>query len=224
MKKVKKILSLFIVVMLISSCEKKEWKCGDTITDIDGNVYKTVNIGNQCWMQENLKTRHYNEGTVIQTDLDSSQWRQATNGAYCYPDNDSNNNAVYGKLYNWWTVYSGKIAPKGWHVPSKYDWATLFDFVGNFTANKMRTETGWTQYTGITNTNSSGFSALPAGGRDNKGLYSSPVGEVCGFWSSSVPDYSSESASCCTMYYTSFPAYFNTFYVSYGFSIRCVKD
>ena len=76
------------------------------IKDIDGNVYKTVTIGTQTWMAENLKTSKYNDGSSIPNITDETQWTNTTAGAWCYYDNDDVNNAKYGKLYNWYTVNS----------------------------------------------------------------------------------------------------------------------
>jgi hypothetical protein len=89
-----------------------------TVTDIDGNVYQAVKIGNQVWTVENLRTTRYNDGTAIPYVTDNSAWANLTTPGYCYYFNDSTANAdKYGVLYNWYTVNTGKLSPAGWHVP-----------------------------------------------------------------------------------------------------------
>lgn len=102
------------------------------VTDIEGNVYKTIKIGNQVWMAENLKTTTYNDGTPIGyiTYIGSSQNPQTLPPGYCWPQNDSLNKNSYGALYNWFVVNTGKIAPTGWHVPSENDFKILINYLG----------------------------------------------------------------------------------------------
>lgn len=89
--------------------------CGtSTVSDIDGNAYNTVLIGTQCWTKENLKVGKYNDGSNILTGLDNTSWQNTTSGAYAIYDNDSANEAIYGKLYNWYAVNdSRKLCPTG---------------------------------------------------------------------------------------------------------------
>jgi uncharacterized protein (TIGR02145 family) len=102
-----------------------------TITDIDGNVYAVVPIGTQFWMQENLKTENLNDGTPIPDITDAVVWENTKTPALCYYNNDkAANKNIYGALYNWYSVSSGKLCPEGWHVPTSDEWTILFDFVG----------------------------------------------------------------------------------------------
>lgn len=197
--------------------------CG-TVTDIDGNVYNTVTIGTQCWMVENLKTTKYNDGTVIPNVTDNTAWINLATGAWCYYNNDLNNNAVYGKLYNWYTVSTGKLAPTGWHVPSDAEWTTLTDYLGgsSVAGNKMKSSSSlWTPYTGIVNTNSSGFSGLPAGSRGYDGSYGSK-GDGGDFWTSTGDG----TGYAWFRYLNSFNSVAGriNYYKSVGISVRCVKD
>lgn len=106
---------------------------GEPVTDIDGNVYKTVKIGNQVWMQENLQVKHYNNGDKISlVTLDEDQrWMDAKSGMYCkYEDNDKFGD-YYGFLYNGYAVTDQrKIAPKGYSIPSGTNWNELFHYLG----------------------------------------------------------------------------------------------
>ena len=102
----------------------------DSVTDIDGNVYKTAKIGNQWWMAENLRVTHYRNGDKIPNLSGDEEWDNA-NGAYCCYNNDSANIAKYGMLYNWFAVADSRnIAPEGWHVPTDEEWQVLVDYLG----------------------------------------------------------------------------------------------
>jgi hypothetical protein len=96
------------------------------INDIEGNTYHSVEIGNQVWMVENLKTTKYNDGTSIPLVNNGLTWKSLTTPAYCRYNNDAINNKVtYGALYNWYTVNTGKLCPKSWHVPTDSEWKLL---------------------------------------------------------------------------------------------------
>ncbi|MCL2289427.1 MAG: InlB B-repeat-containing protein [Bacteroidetes bacterium] len=106
-----------------------------TITDIDGNVYNTVQIGPQCWMRENLKTTHYRTGTPITNIPNPTEWSQTYNNgenpvpAMCYYNNDPESAVTHGGLYNWFAVNTGVLCPTGWHVPSDDEWIALIDYL-----------------------------------------------------------------------------------------------
>lgn len=100
-------------------------KSSITVTDRNGNVYPTIQIGNQIWTAANFKGTLYNDSTTILNIKDSNQWINVTTGAYCYYNNDSNKYANYGLLYNWFAVNTGKLAPLGWHVPTAKDFDIL---------------------------------------------------------------------------------------------------
>jgi len=103
------------------------------MTDQDGKSYKTVVIGNQTWMAENLKTIHYRNGDPIPLIVDNNAWSGLDSGAFCNCNNTNNMNFVdtYGILYNWHAVSDSRnIAPTGWHVPTNEEWYQLIDFLG----------------------------------------------------------------------------------------------
>ena len=101
------------------------------ITDIDGNRYKTIKIGDQWWMAENLKTSHYRNGDPIPVISDNTDWTGQSEGACCVYANDSTNLDLYGLLYNWYAATDERsIAPAGWHLPTDEDWKTLEMYLG----------------------------------------------------------------------------------------------
>jgi uncharacterized protein (TIGR02145 family) len=133
-------LSLVLLIISLNSCEVNEPGVfpdytgqTDIITDIDGNHYKTIGIGTQIWMQENLEVTHLANGEKIILLESNLDWRNKNlnTGAYCWYDDDSvNNRSIYGGLYNFYAFKTGLLCPTGWHVPSQNDWNTLVDFLG----------------------------------------------------------------------------------------------
>ena len=207
-----------------------------TLTDLrDGQTYKTVTIGTQTWMADNLNYE--------------------TENSYCY-DDDSSNCSKYGRLYTWaaamdsvgtWTT-NGKgcgynktcsptypvrgVCPEGWHLPSTTEFETLFTVVGgvqdedyayrwNGAGTVLKSTSGWNEYEGITNEDSFGFSALPAGYRGLNGIYYYE-GSNAYFWSSSE-DGSDYAYNMLLDYYGDYVRLLNTS-KSLGFSVRCLKD
>ena len=198
--------------------------CG-IVTDIDGNEYGTVLIGNQVWMSENLKVTKYKDGTAIPTGHSNSDWSNLSSGAYAVYDDDDVNTDTYGFLYNWYAVDDSRIiAPDGWHVPTDDEWTTLTDYLGgtSVSGGKMK-ETG-TEHWSSPNTdatNESGFTALPGGYRYGNGYYYSQ-GYVGFFWSST--ELSSNYAWYRLLNYNTSGVYRVSNYKLYGFSLRCVRD
>ena len=196
-----------------------------TMTDNNGNVYKTITIGTQTWMAENLKTTKYRNGDPI-ANVTGSSWTSLVTGAYCWYNNDSTiYKSIYGALYNWYSVNDSRnIAPAGWHVATDSEWTTLTTFLGGESVAGVKLkETGishWlTPNTG--STNNSGFTALPGGNNDKSGSFN--LVSYNGYWWSST-DYSSTNARGRLMFYD------NSFVVSsvygkyHGLSVRCIKD
>ena len=168
-----------------------------TVTDIDGNVYKTIVIGNQTWMAENLRVTHYQNGDTIPNVTDNTTWKDLSTDAYCNYNNttDLDTIATYGRLYNWYAVNDTRgLAPKGWHVPDINDWLILIDYLGGDTiASKHLKEAGdlhWVRFNEADN--SSGFTALP-GGRRYLSKSSSKISLYGDWWVST--EYNSSSAA-----------------------------
>ena len=144
------------------------------VTDIDGNIYQTVQIGTQIWTAKNLTTTHYNDGSIIDYVTNSTTWAGLTTGAYCRLQNSFENALAYGSLYNWYAVNTGKLCPTGWRVPTDMEWLTLTATLGgqNVAGGKMK-ETGTSHWlspnTGADN--SSGFTAMGGSHIDYNGYF-----------------------------------------------------
>ena len=195
------------------------------VTDVDGNIYQTVTIGNQVWMAENLKVTHYRNGDPIPHVTDFSTWASLSTGAHCAYNNDSALVADYSRLYNWYAVNDSRnIAPEGWHVATDAEWQALIDYLGGLVVagGKMK-ETGLAHWSSPNAgaTNSSGFTALPGGYRRNDGNFVSK-GDYAYFWSST--EYNSGYALFRALYYLDSQIHRYYFPNLDGFSVRCVRD
>jgi uncharacterized protein (TIGR02145 family) len=195
-----------------------------TVTDIDGNVYNTVQIGDQCWTQSNLKVSKYRNGDTIPMGLNNSDWGSASSGAYAIYNNDPVNDGLYGKLYNHYAVTDSRgLCPTGWHVPSDVEWTILENYLGPIVAGGALKSTatqptpgGWNSpNTGATN--SSGFTALPGGLRDVNGDFYGRTG-YGHWWSSSVSPWSR------ALFFNAGGIGRGNFDRTWGFSVRCLKN
>jgi len=219
-----------------------------TVTDIDGNVYNTLALGSQCWMAENLRTRHYSNGNPIDLGTITSS---ITPYRY-YPAGDSANVGTYGYLYNWVAVMNGAtsselnpsrvqgICPTGWHVPSDAEWTELETFVSSqsqyvcnyqnspYIGKALASTTGWSSSTstacGVGNTqitnNATGFNALPAGNYYASG--GNGFGYYANFWTTT--EATSGNAYSYRLAYTSPSLNRSNSGEASGFSVRCVED
>ncbi len=166
-----RVYMLFIasILLIISSCKKNE--DDKTIMDADGNLYTSVTIGTQVWLVENLKTTKLNDGTAISYITEQTAWSNTSEPAYCWYDKNISNKDPYGALYNWYAVESGKLCPKGWHVPSEAEWTELVNFLGGESVAGGKLKTTGTIEDGdgvwyepnVDATNETGFSILPGG-------------------------------------------------------------
>jgi len=209
------------------------------ITDIDGNVYLTFQIGDQLWMAENLKVIHYNDGSEIPTDYSNSEWTELETGAYAVYDDDPTNSETYGRLYNWYTVDDDRgVCPEDFHVPSEDEYKELEIFLGigeseaNDTGDRGTDEGSqlagnsdlWND--GELENNSefgtSGFNGLPAGYRRNSTATYDTMGNRGYFWSSS--EYSSYYAWYRMLHYNRSNVTRFNYYKQSGFSVRCLGD
>jgi uncharacterized protein (TIGR02145 family) len=199
-----------------------------TVTDIDGNIYHTVKIGNQTWMVEDLKVTTYNNGVPIQNitgnEIGKLSWYNDYSGAYCWYNNNIVSKNTFGALYNWTAVSKGVLAPKGWHIPTIEEWKVLIEFLGGekIAGGKLK-EAGTIHWT-TPNTgadNSSGFTALPGGGRMDP--YDFLAAGTKGWW------WSSSKKGLIKSYYIGISyklaeVGISTINTNTGFSVRCIKD
>jgi uncharacterized protein (TIGR02145 family) len=244
MKKNKTWICLFIIiglgVILTTSCKKNEESnippsfvsvkplvfnsnlTYGTLTDIDNNVYKTIKIGTQTWMAENLKVTKYRNGDPIPAIPNASAWYNLTSGAYSsYTRSDipANYAAIYGKLYNYYAITDSRnLCPTGWHIPSVNEWNTLTTFLGVNFAEKLR-EVGQHWVTNQKASNESGFTAVPGGCRNGDGSYSN--GGIYAYWWTSS-EINTANANMLNLTITNEGITINS--KKAGLSVRCVKD
>lgn len=199
---------------------------GESVVDIDGNVYHTVTIGSQVWLIENLRVTRYHDGTPIPGVPDSDTWCDLKTGAYCAPVLDSTADVVaYGLLYNFHAVNDSRgLCPEGWHVPTAEEWRALIEYLGGdqVAGGRMReTDSGHWLISVPGSTNESGFTALPAGGR---GRYGGPsdVGRYATWWSST--SYDRNYAWHWGLHPDKHDIRFNPGHKASGFSVRCIRD
>lgn len=214
--------------------------CG-TVTDIDGNTYQTIVMGDDCWLRENLRVTRYADGKEITPTPQS-------------PNNDPQNISRYGRLYTWFSTLNGADpteetdgrvqgpCPDGWHVPANFEWMGLEDFVGykdyyrcgtdvNNVAKSMASADGW-QFDFLTQgatcciiedvatNNKTGFSILPAGNVWN--MQAKGFGSMAGFWTCS--DGSPDTSPIHYFYYTNATVEINCTPKEAFYSVRCVKN
>ena len=194
-----KTLIMSIVILLIAISAKAQVK--GTFKDVrDGKVYKTVKIGNQTWMAQNLAYKN-------------------TEGCWAY-NNDVTKVKIYGYLYDWKSAK--KAVPKGWHLPSDAEWTILTTYLGGKSAGggKLKSTIGWNNPNSGA-TNESGFTALPGGCRNDNGLFVEK-GKFGSWWSST--GLNSTYARCLNLGYDNSSV--NRFYYNkaFGFSVRCLRD
>ena len=221
----------------------------NTVTDIDGNIYQTVQIGSQIWMAENLKVTHYADGSAIPLIENNTIWEnlEHTDKAYCWYNNNTALGDVYGGLYTWAAAMNGNISsdakpsgiqgvcPDGWHLPSDAEWKQMEIYLGMSPAEADNTgfrgsdEGGMLKESGTSHwvspntgaTNSSGFTALPGGYRYEDGTYNE-VGYLGLFWTTT--EYTSLYVWRHSLAYDhqDIRRFYST--KKHGFSVRCIKD
>jgi len=239
----KKTFCIIVIVSFIftSSCDNNQSKITDseieysgTVTDFEGNVYNTIQIGNQLWMAENLRTTLYRNGDVIKDTTGFTSWELFDEGAYVSYNNDDSLVSSYGRLYNWFAVNDQRgLAPDGWHIPSDNDWKELEEYLGmspeeidmvgsrenNEVGLKLKSTSGW--FDNKNGTNESGFTALPSGFCGNYGDFDGDGFDAI-YWSSTLSDDGIPWRRGLGYIAVGIAKYSNE--KNYGFSVRCIKD
>ncbi len=250
-------LLITMIIVIIYSCNKDDEVSTEvtqgTIKDYDGNVYKTVQIGDQWWMAEDLKTTHYTNGEAITLVTDNSVWADPDDlKMYCYYNNDNSSGAgKYGALYSWFAVMNGAsgtdnnpsnvqgVCPDGWHVPSHSEWKEMLMYLG-MTQTEVDSENwqgtdqgGQLKASGTEEwlspnsgaTNSSKFSGMPSGTRSYLDGTFSGEGEFCFFWTTDDnTDFPYISAITRILHYTHADITYASHTKTSGAAVRCVKD
>ena len=208
--------------------------CGNGIDEncngqIDEGCLNTVTICSQVWMGKNLDVITYRNGDIIPQVTDPATWRTTTTGAWCYYNNDPANGVIYGKLYNWFAVTDPRgLAPAGWHIPTDAEWTTFQNCLGDASVvGGFVKETGTTHWIAPNAgaTNSSGFTALPAGVRNidfnASFLY---LQEGTAWWSTTESSYPPFALGRNVSYYD--PVFYSGYSAEkhIGLSVRCIKD
>ena len=203
---------------------------GPDIKDIEGNTYKTVYIGTQHWMAENLYVGKYNDGMTIANVTDNNLWATNKTGAWStfviqYAGTDDR----YGKLYNWYAVNlasngNKNVCPTGWHVPTDAEWTVLTDYLGgeDVAGGKLKEEGMVNWYNPNTDaTNSSLFTAMPGGYRNSEGDFGY-IHNNGYWWSATQTNKDSAQTRVLSMY--AGVTIRREYEKSFGMSIRCLKD
>ncbi len=240
----KRILPFTLVIvgcLLLAGCKKYKdlitpvTETG-TLTDVENNIYKTIKIGNQWWMAENLKVKKFRNGNPVISAQSDITWKDTVSG-YCLYDN---NTSAPGLLYNWYAVTdTNMLAPSGWHIATDNDWKELEKFLGmsqvdadntgwrgTHEAEKLKIESslsGWIRYGDVWSTNESGFTALAGGNRRFDGVYADPGLFATGFWWS-LKENSDHESWYRYMDYKNSKVFRSHCEKAYGFSVRCVKN
>jgi uncharacterized protein (TIGR02145 family) len=204
------------------------------VADVEGYLYKTVLIGSQVWMAENLRTKKYNDNSDITLVTNPTTWVGLTTEAYCWYDNDeATNKPIYGALYNWYAVDEGNLCPTGWRVASHDDYKVLemhlgmtqgqadsWGWRGTDQGSELKNTAGWKA--GENGTNTSGFSALPGGFRIIDSGSTFNMGDLGYWWTSS------ENSTIDALYRrldgSSIQVYAQGVKKTAGKSVRCLKN
>jgi uncharacterized protein (TIGR02145 family) len=225
------LLIIIFLLLINTQCNRNH---NGTVRDIDGNVYRTLLIGDFWWMAENLKSTRFIDSEVIPCISDQSVWLRMQSSAFCFYQNNESYIDTSGLLYNWYAVNSGKLCPAGWRVPTDNEWKqiegiadtkyeagdSVWDKMGlrGFDAGqRLKSESGWRK--GVTGTDNLGFSALPGGERLTR-FY---AGGSSGFWWTGT-EASTSSAFYRSLIYAYEYVARDTHPKRMGFSVRCIKN
>jgi uncharacterized protein (TIGR02145 family) len=204
---------LLVATISLSNSTQAFAQATGSVTDADGNTYKTMKIGSQTWMLENLRTSKYNDGTEIST----MSGTKTTNPEYTVHRSGND----YGNLYNWYAVKTGKLAPKGWHIPSEAEWKVLEGYLGGSSVAGEKMRMGdWPN-----NPNQSNFNVLPTGYVTYSGAYAGNRAPTAFWWASSEKlSGGSNGAECRRAYMAQPQLHWGVLTREYFVPVRCVKN
>ena len=212
---------LLDLLSVFGTCNEIPWSCGDPL-EYQGYDYETVQIGEQCWFAENLRSESYRDGDTISGNLSNDDWSTTLQGAVTFYNNAPSPLLEYGRLYNGYATQDPRgLCPQGWQIPSDDDWTVMTNLFGGLDSAglAMKSLFGWSNDGG--GNNSSGFDALPGGSRYNDGVFNGTTYD--GYWWSSTLVESTawfrqlehDKSEVIRQPSSS---------LSYGFSIRCIQD
>lgn len=216
-------LGLVLLVTMFGACtpDGADLRTG-TMTDIDGNRYRTVTIAGKTWMSENLRVSRYRNGDPVQEVRDPNGWSTLKDGAWSAYDNREANGTGYGKLYNWHAVNDPRgLAPEGWHVASDREWTELVEATGGESnaGAALKAAGKWNASSG---SRTAGFDALPCGARRDTDGEFLMLGQFTRFWTSTAADSAKAIARAMGFYDDAVRS--GEVKKGNGFSVRCVKD
>ena len=223
-------LIILLIFIAFTGCKSPAGKKSlrQQVTDIEGNTYDVVQVGEQLWMAENLRTTTLSDGTPIPKVEDYEGWANLTLPAYCWYNNDSVYAEELGALYNYHAIETGKLCPEGWHVPADEDWIVLESSLGGASRAGGAMKEAGLEHWKTPNTqasNESGFNALPGGYRSYTGTFN--LIRINGYWWSSSEKSWYGSANTViyrNLKYDGQDVYRHVAEKANGFSVRCVKN
>ena len=195
----------------------------EIVRDVDQNAYPTVQIGDQCWLRENLRTSTYRNGDAIPVIEEDSLWLSTSAGAFAYYTNDPDQDTLEGMLYNHFALSDNRgLCPTGWHVPSDAEWTTLQEYIsrGDKEGGALKDTLEW-DFPNAGAANLMGFRARAAGFRAATGGFGGQG--IHGFWWSTSPAEPGKAWSR-QLNYASTSMFRNANFLLFGMSVRCLKD
>lgn len=212
---------LLFAALLMAGCNGN---APETVTDIDGNIYETVKIGQHVWMAENLRVSRYRNGDPVPEVKAGNSWAAQTSGARSSYENDAENGKTYGMLYNWHAVNDARgLAPEGWHVATDREWQELAEALGGEqeAGGALKAPGKWGDPASESG-NGSGFEALPSGARRDADGGFLMRGQFARFWTSTPASNGKALARALGFYDNALRG--GEVGPKNGFAVRCVKD
>jgi len=219
-----------LIMGLFSACRKetvqlvyKPCPGAELVRDVEQNTYPTVQIGDQCWLRENLRTSSYRNGDEIPVIEEDSLWLSTSAGAFSFYTNDPDQDTLEGVLYNHFAISDNRgLCPTGWHVPTDAEWTTLQEYIsrGDKEGGALKDTLGW-DFPNAGAANLVGYRARAAGFRAATGGFGGQG--IHGFWWSATQADPGKAWSR-QLNYASTSMFRNSNFLLFGMSVRCLKD